>query len=41
MTTSVGVIRERSELDHRVALVPDSVSRLVSVGFDILVERGA
>ena len=37
----VGVPRESAEGEHRVALVPELVSRLVDGGFEILVEDGA
>ncbi|MPZ85073.1 MAG: NAD(P) transhydrogenase subunit alpha [Actinophytocola sp.] len=40
-TITVGVIRERAPGEHRVALVPDSVRRLRSVGVDVLVEASA
>src|SRR5690349_17225270 len=41
MTTSVGVLRESSPGERRVALVPDSVRRLTTAGFDVLMEAGA
>jgi NAD(P) transhydrogenase subunit alpha len=41
MTVSVGVLRERSAGECRVALVPDSVRRLAGAGFDVVVEAGA
>jgi NAD(P) transhydrogenase subunit alpha len=37
----VGVPKETATGERRVALVPDTVSRLVGTGFEILVERGA
>jgi H+-translocating NAD(P) transhydrogenase subunit alpha len=37
----IGVPKETAEGERRVALVPDAVGRLVSKGFDVLVERGA
>jgi H+-translocating NAD(P) transhydrogenase subunit alpha len=37
----VGVPRERAAGERRVALVPEVVARLVSGGFEVLVERGA
>jgi proton-translocating NAD(P)+ transhydrogenase subunit alpha len=37
----VGVPRETAAGEQRVALVPEVASRLVSGGFDVLVERGA
>ena len=37
----VGVPRERAEGERRVALVPESVKRLVSAGATVVVERGA
>jgi NAD(P) transhydrogenase subunit alpha len=37
----VGVPRERAAGERRVALVPEVVARLVSSGFEIIVERGA
>lgn len=37
----VGVPRETAPDEHRVALVPDVVSRLAGTGFDVIVERGA
>src|SRR5690606_28810573 len=37
----IGVPKERAAGEHRVALVPDSVSRLVKGGVRVLVERGA
>jgi NAD(P) transhydrogenase subunit alpha len=40
-TITVGVIRERAPGEHRVALVPESVGRLRTVGVDVLVESGA
>ena len=37
----IGVPRELEPGEHRVALVPDVVSRLGAAGFDVVVERGA
>lgn len=37
----IGVPKERAEGEHRVALVPESVSRLVKGGVRVVVERGA
>src|SRR5215218_5218832 len=37
----VGVPKERAAGERRVALVPEVVARLVSSGFEVLVERGA
>lgn len=37
----IGVPKERAVGEHRVALVPESVSRLVKGGARVLVERGA
>jgi NAD(P) transhydrogenase subunit alpha len=37
----VGVPRETAAGERRVALVPDAAGRLVSGGFEVLVERGA
>jgi NAD(P) transhydrogenase subunit alpha len=37
----IGVPRETEPGERRVALVPDAAGRLVSDGFDVLVERGA
>jgi NAD(P) transhydrogenase subunit alpha len=37
----VGVPKERAAGERRVALVPELVGRLVSAGFEILVEQGA
>ena len=37
----IGVPKERAAGEHRVALVPDSVSRLVKGGVQVVVERGA
>ena len=39
--TTVGVVRERSPDEHRVAIVPDVVGRLRSAGLDVLIEAGA
>ena len=40
-TITVGVVRERAPGEHRVALVPDAVSRLRTAGLDVLVAAGA
>jgi NAD(P) transhydrogenase subunit alpha len=37
----VGVLRETLVGEHRVALVPDTVTRLQTLGLDVLVEAGA
>ena len=37
----VGVPRERAEGEHRVALVPESVKKLVASGVAVVVEQGA
>jgi H+-translocating NAD(P) transhydrogenase subunit alpha len=37
----IGVPKETAAGERRVALVPDAVGRLVSEGFEVLVERGA
>src|SRR5262245_31861700 len=37
----IGVPKETSPGEHRVALVPDSVTRLVKAGIEVAVERGA
>ena len=37
----VAVPRETAPGEHRVAIVPDAVSRLAAGGFTIAVERGA
>jgi NAD(P) transhydrogenase subunit alpha len=39
--TTVGVVRERAPGENRVAIVPDTVGRLTSAGFEVLVEAGA
>jgi H+-translocating NAD(P) transhydrogenase subunit alpha len=38
---SVGVVKESARGEQRVAVVPDAVARLQSLGFDVLVESGA
>jgi H+-translocating NAD(P) transhydrogenase subunit alpha len=38
---TVGVVRERAASERRVATVPDTVARLRSAGFDVMVESGA
>jgi len=37
----VGVVKEREPGERRVALVPDSVAKLVAAGFTVEVEKGA
>ena len=37
----IGVPRETAEYERRVALVPDSVAKLVKAGHEVFVERGA
>ncbi|MDP8940811.1 MAG: NAD(P) transhydrogenase subunit alpha [Actinomycetota bacterium] len=37
----IGVPKERVEGEHRVALVPETVSKLVDEGFEVLVQSGA
>jgi H+-translocating NAD(P) transhydrogenase subunit alpha len=37
----IGVVKERAPGERRVALVPDTVRRLVEEGIDVLVEAGA
>jgi NAD(P) transhydrogenase subunit alpha len=37
----IAVLKERAPGEHRVALVPDSVARLVKAGFEVAVEQGA
>jgi NAD(P) transhydrogenase subunit alpha len=37
----IAVLKERAPGEHRVALVPDSVARLVKAGFEVAVEEGA
>jgi len=37
----VGITREVTEGEHRVGLVPETVSRLVKDGFEVIVESGA
>ena len=38
---NVGVPRETAAGERRVALVPDTVKRLVAAGIDVVVEAGA
>jgi NAD(P) transhydrogenase subunit alpha len=38
---TVGVIKETAPREHRVALDPDGVSRLIAAGCDVIVEAGA
>jgi NAD(P) transhydrogenase subunit alpha len=35
------VLKERAAGEHRVALVPESVGKLVKSGVEVVVERGA
>jgi H+-translocating NAD(P) transhydrogenase subunit alpha len=37
----IAVLKERTEHERRVALVPESVARLIKSGAEVLVERGA
>ena len=37
----VAVLKERIPGEHRVALVPESVARLVKAGFEVVIEQGA
>ena len=37
----VGISRERREHEHRVAATPDTVKKLISLGFDVTVEKDA
>ena len=37
----IGVIKEKDDLERRVALTPDSISKLQEKGFSVLVEPGA
>jgi H+-translocating NAD(P) transhydrogenase subunit alpha len=37
----IGIPKETAAGERRVALVPDAAGRLVSDGFEVLVERGA
>lgn len=37
----IAVLKERAPGEQRVALVPDSVARLVKAGFEVVVEQGA
>jgi len=37
----VAVLKERAELERRVALVPESAGKLVKAGADVIVEQGA
>ena len=39
--TTVGVVRERGPVEHRVALVPDTVGKLRAAGLEVVVEPGA
>ena len=40
-TVVIGVPREITENENRVALAPDTVSKLVKLGFKILMEKDA
>jgi len=40
-TTTVGVVRETTPGERRVALVPDVVARLRGAGMEVLFEAGA
>jgi len=37
----IGVPRETEEFERRVALVPDSITKLIKAGHEVVVERGA
>jgi NAD(P) transhydrogenase subunit alpha len=37
----IAVLKERAPGEHRVALVPESVARLVKAGYEVAVEQGA
>src|SRR5215204_5167000 len=39
--TKVGVVAERRDGEHRVALVPDAVAKLTGAGLEVAVESGA
>jgi NAD(P) transhydrogenase subunit alpha len=39
--STVGVVRERGPVEHRVALVPDTVGKLRAAGLEVVVEPGA
>ncbi|MBF0492405.1 MAG: Re/Si-specific NAD(P)(+) transhydrogenase subunit alpha [Deltaproteobacteria bacterium] len=41
MTIRLGIPKELSEGESRVALVPDVVGRLVKMGYEVCIERGA
>ncbi|HEX8830632.1 MAG TPA: hypothetical protein VF705_05665, partial [Longimicrobium sp.] len=41
MPTLIGVPRETARGERRVALVPETVARLVAAGFEVVVEDGA
>lgn len=38
---TISVLKETAENEHRVALVPESVGRLIKKGFRVLVQKGA
>ncbi len=38
---TVGVLREQSRDEHRVALTPDGAARLLTAGHAVVVEQGA
>ena len=39
--SAAGVLRETLVGEHRVALIPDAVTRLQALGLEVLVEAGA
>src|SRR5271170_7318811 len=41
MAASIAVLRERREGETRVAATPDSVKKLIGLGFSVAVEAGA
>lgn len=41
MAVKIGVIRERSGSERRVAMVPDVAKKLASAGMELVIERGA
>jgi NAD(P) transhydrogenase subunit alpha len=41
MTTTIGVVRETTPGERRVALVPDVVARLRGAGMEVLIDAGA
>ena len=40
-TTTIGVVRETTPGERRVALVPDVAARLRAAGMEVLIEAGA